>query len=83
MKTYDEYCKEYEETVKEGLSIGWNYAVKRHYFVTLNFFEDIGIPEPWAEDAPKKLKNALDCYSDDDKLRFMNDIEKTFKEFFG
>lgn len=81
MKTYEDYEKDYERIVSEGVAKGDNMVVKRDVYIAIHFFEDNGIVEPWADDAPYKLKNALDKYSPTDQNRFMSAISTTLETF--
>jgi len=83
MKTYEEYCKEYEKIVNDGKKKGHNMAVRLDFYVAIHFLEDNGITEPWADDAPDKLKKALDKCSPADYHRFMFVINTALSTIAG
>ncbi len=77
IKTYDDYCREYEDILLQGRIDGKQYIVKRDVYIAMTFLDDIGVSEPWADDAPKKLSQALEKYSPTDKEKFLNVISDT------
>jgi hypothetical protein len=83
MKTYEDYCKEYEKIVTEGKAKGNNMAVRLDYYIAIHFLEDNGITEPWADGAAEKLHNALERCVPADKHRFMFVINNMLKTFIG
>ena len=83
MKTYEEYCKDYEKIVSEGKAKGHNMAVRLDYYIAIHFLEDNDITEPWADGAPEKLHNALEKCAPADKNRFLFVISNMLKTFTG
>ena len=77
LKTYDDYCKEYEDVLMQGRIDGKQYIVKRDVYIAMTFLDDIGVSEPWADDAPDKLCRALEKHTPADKKKFLNVISDT------
>jgi len=83
VKTYEDYCKDYERIVNEGKAKGHDKAVRLDFYIAMNFLEDNGITEPWAAGAPEKLHNALEQCAPADKQRFMYVINNMLETFIG
>lgn len=83
MKTYEDYCKEYEKVISEGKAKGHNMAIRLDYYIAMNFLEDNGITEPWADGAAEKLHHALEKCAPADMYRFMYVINNLFETFIG
>ena len=81
MKTYEDYCKEYEKVINEGKAKGHTMAIRLDYYIALHFLEDNGITEPWAKGATEKLHHALEKCAPADMHRFMFVINNLFETF--